>query len=519
MSPVDELPSTPPRAQRPRMRRAEGVFLGIAAALALATALRLPAAWSSGNSLNHVSGAWMTLADDLSRGTFYRPFHLSGGGFGGTRFFPLAFVLHAALLRSGWDLLASGYAVSLASGALLVLAAFVLLRRLGLSRPLAAAFAALVFAGFAGQHALSAIRGDLLPVALSALGLAALAGGGSGARLASAACAFSLAFAAKPTSLTAPAAAIAWLALRGRRRSAVALAALVAAGAIAVVVATDAFSAGRFAALLRAGAGGGVVLRDLVRAPARLAEQLSVADRSGLVLLVAAAAALGAGAPSLLRAIRCGRTGSPLLLAGLWLAAALAGALAVFASPGTGFNHLVELEAASAIALGAATRSALPAARVARLAAPVAAIAGFAIALGTWREDLSSSRLREIRAVIRALPDGGPIFSEDPLVPLLAGQRPWILDPWMLRLASARVPATTLPISDDLRRGQFPAVVLFRDLGDPGSDAWYEGGNLGLPIASDIRRGYLLVAGFGRYRLYLPRDPGAPRSAPRVTVR
>ena len=52
----------------------------------------------------------MTLADDLARGTFYRPLLSPELGFGGTRFFPLAFALHAGLLRLGIPLLFAGYA-------------------------------------------------------------------------------------------------------------------------------------------------------------------------------------------------------------------------------------------------------------------------------------------------------------------------------------------------------------------------------------------------------------------------
>ena len=83
------------------MRAARALLLGLAAALATATALRLPAAWASGNALNHVSGAWMTLADDLAHGTFYRPLEGPAQGYGGTRFFPLAFAIHAAARAAG----------------------------------------------------------------------------------------------------------------------------------------------------------------------------------------------------------------------------------------------------------------------------------------------------------------------------------------------------------------------------------------------------------------------------------
>src|SRR6266542_1538008 len=172
------------------MRRAA---LAAAAAFSLVTAARLPAAWASGNALNHVSGVWMALADDLARGTLYRPIHAPDGAFGGTRYFPLAFALHAG------------------------------------------SFAALAIAGFSGQHALAAVRGDLLPVALSALGLAAIARRAGPRRVACAAGALALAFAAKPTALAAALAAVLFLALRGARRRAAALAALVGAGALATV--------------------------------------------------------------------------------------------------------------------------------------------------------------------------------------------------------------------------------------------------------------------------------------------
>ncbi len=465
----------------------------------------------------------MTLADDLSHGTFYRPLHDPVTGFGGTRYFPLAFALQGGLLRLGAGLLASGFAVSFGAGALLALAVFLLLRRLSLSRALAGGFAALALAGFAGQYALSAVRGDLLPVALSALGLAVMARGRARGTVAAAAAAFSLAFATKPTSLTAAVAAIAWLALCGRRAAAAALGALVAAGATGVVLGTDALSGGRFLTLLRLGIGGAFA-GDLLRAPLRLLDQLWFADRSGLVVLLAAVVAAGAGAPRLVRRIR-ERRPAPLLLAGLWLASALLGCAVVLAFPGTGVNHLVEVEVASAVVLGAAAGGEGRSAGVARVLAPAAALAGLAVALGTWRADASSSRLEEVRAVVRALPTGGPVLSEDPLVPLLAGERPLVVDSWMLHVSAERDPSALVLLAGLLRQRAFPAVVLLEDLARPDAQAWYERGNFGPVVADEIRRGYGCVADFGRYHLYLPRDhhlqsgpdqsgPAAARPAP-----
>jgi hypothetical protein len=487
------------------MRRADRLLVALAGLLAAATLARLPASWASGNALNHVSGAWMALADDLARGTFYRPLEAAGLFYGGTRFFPLAFSLHAALLRMGAPLLPAGYALSLAAGLLLAAGAFLLLRRVGLRRTAAAAFAVLAFAGFGAQLALTAVRGDLLAVALEALGLAAASQAavparGRGVWLGLAALAFVLAFAAKPTALTAPATADAFLLRRGARRPALALALLVAAGAAAVVGATEALSRGRFLELLAACASGGVGPRDLLRGPARLAQLLGIEDRAGAVLLAAALVALGSAAPHRARGWRAPEHAG-LLLAALWLGAALAGALAVLASPGTGVNHLLEVEAASAIALGAAAAS--TSSRGARLAPLAAALGGLALVAALWREDLRGSRLAEIRAAIAAAPPGR-ILSEDPLVPLLAGERAALLDPWMFRLAAERDPDLARPLLARLAAGVLGAVVLFRDVGSEEARDWYARGNLGLGPVAEVRRRYALALHAGRYFVYLP---------------
>ncbi|HET7824239.1 MAG TPA: hypothetical protein VFK90_02855 [Anaeromyxobacter sp.] len=495
------------------MRHARSLLLGLAAALALATAARLPAAWESGNALNHVSGAWMTLAQDLADGTFYRPLHDPALGYGGTRFFPLELAIHAGLVRAGLPLLPAGYALSLAAVALVVGGAFGLLRRVGVPRAPALAFAALALAGLAVQLGASAVRGDLLPVGLSALGLAAVASRPRPGRLALAALFFALAFAAKPTSLTGAAAAVAWLAVRRQRGRAAVLGLATAALAAGVVLATDAASSGRFLGILRACASGGAGVRDALVAPWKLFRYVTVGDPSGLVLVAGAGATIAAAMRDLGAERRRAAAESPLLLPALWLGAAGAGLLGVLASPGTGVNHLVDVEVAAAAVLGAAWLAPGAAARVARLAGPAAAAAGLAVAVATFREDLASSRLLEARAVARALP-AGAVLSEDPLVPIAAGTRPVLLDPWMLRLAGERDPALVRGLAGEIATGRYASIVLLRDLDDPEADAWFAHGNLGHDVAEEIRRTCRRAGGVGRYHVYVPR--GAPRTPERA---
>jgi hypothetical protein len=474
--------------------------LAAAAALAAVTAARLPAAWGSGNALNHVSGVWLALADDLARGTLYRPLH-AGDAFGGTRYFPLVFALQAGLVRAGLPAAAAGAAVSLAAGLLLALAVARLVRAAGADRAEALAAAALAFAGFAGQHALANARGDLWPVALSALALAALARGGGavpGRKVGTVALLLVLAFAAKPTALSAAAAAVLVLALRGARRAALALATLVAAGAVGVVAATEVLSDGRFLAALAPSAVAGLSHRTALAAPVRLATEASREDPAGLVLALLAAAALAAAAPALARAVRLG-TPDPRLVPALWVSVAWVAAVGVYATPGTGVNHLLEVEVASAVllatsAVGAPRRRAA----AARVAWAVAAAAGLAAAVALWRADRTTSRLAEVRAVVAALPPGA-VVSEDPLVPLLAGTSPLVLDPFVLR----GEPALSRELAAALAEGRFAAVVLLADLDDPAAPAWYARGNLGLPLAEAVRARYRRAGGFGHYHLYV----------------
>lgn len=509
------------------VRRAVSPTMILAAALAILSAARLPLGWASGNALNHVSGAWLTLADDLARGLFYRPLHDPALGFGGTRFFPLAFALHAGLVRLGVPLLAAGHLISLCAFALLAWAIVVLVGRLGAGRAGGLLAITLALAGASAQLALGSERGDLLAVALEASGLALVAGPrgtpdapiapGAG-EVAGAAALFALAFATRPTALTAPGVAVLALALAGRRRAALALAALVGAGAAAAALLIDALSGGRFLAFLAVFGAGGGTLGPLLRAPLRLGVLLVVEDPSGLVLAGAAAAVGWAGLAARLRAP--GAPGeAPLraraLVPALWLAVALASVVAVLGSPGTGLNHLLELEVASAVTLGvAAGTGATPARARARRLVGVAAAAGIAAVAGLARGDLTRSRLADVRAVLAAAPR--PLLSEDPLVPLVAGERPAILDPWILRLAAARDPAVARPLLAALRARRPAAVVLLRDLSAPGAAAWYRRSHLGPAVLDELSRSYRLDRCLGRYCLYVPRDEPDVGLAPRV---
>lgn len=536
------------------------MLAALAAGLAILVIARLPSAWTSGNGLNHVAGAWTALALDLADGLFYRPIFDPATGYGGTRYFPLSFALHAALVRAGLDPIRGGLLLALLAGAGVVGAAAVFLRRVGLARAPALVFATLVLSGFAVQYGIGAIRGDLLPVALELGGLATIAGPGASRRVAPAALLFVVAFAAKPTALAAPLAAVAWLALGCERRAAARLGSLTLAGAGVVLVASDLLSEGRFHAAL--GAAAGLTLLDAARAPMRLADRLVREDPAALVTLAAALAALtaaaippraspragpappepgpaspdpesfsrfvkttlGRGPGSLRRGLGpsqvTGRTPDS-LLAPLWLVAVCGVTLGIFGAPGTGVNHLAELQVAGVVTLGVlATRSGASG-TLARAGAAAAAMAGLLVAIGLLRDDVGPPRLAAARAALAAAPrvPGAPILSEDPLVPIVAGERPFLLDPFAARLVLERDPALAERLVARIDAGEFAAVILLRDVASSGADEWYGRWHLGEATRAAVRERYRLAARREPYFVYVPSPARGPADVSDVTQR
>ena len=58
---------------------------------------------------------------------------------------------------------------------------------------------------------------------------------------------------------------------------------------------------------------------------------------------------------------------------------------------------------------------------------------------------------------------GQPVLSESPLLPILAGTRPYMLDPFMFRLISRQLPGAAEQMRRQLREGYFGAVILETD--------------------------------------------------------
>jgi hypothetical protein len=455
---------------------------GIAASLALLALI--PHRIAGGGYLTHVSGSWAALADDVAHGVLYRPL-LSKLGYGGTRYFPLHIVLHGLIARAGLSLRAAGHLLSLVSAGALVVGGALGLSLRGAPAGIAWPVGVLALASRTAFMSVAGIRGDLLPVALGVLGLAFTPRNRGDSFIPASV------LLAKPTLVWAPAGALLALAASSHWRIAMKMGALVtlviAGGLLAALWASH----GEMLVSFRACAsGGGLSLSTLVTG-------LSFVRPGELTWIVA-----GIG-----MTLWRGRNGlmNPLTAAGL---VCLPVTLVVFMSRGTHVNHFIDLTAMGALAVGAGLadhKMRLSWARIALVVATALGISEAALLDGIH------SRPGELEQAADALPSGSdPVLSEQPWIPLLAGERAFMIDSYSLLLTRQSSPA----VDDDLLRSldqcRFRAVVL---LGRPEKEStWYDTVQFGTGFRQHLSESYALTRIAGAYAIYTPRC-GSPDTA------
>ena len=425
-----------------RALRAAAVVLTVGLpALTIARAAR---AWPREAHLGYAEGIWLALANDAARHVFYRP--LQGPlGYGGTRYFPLFFLLHAGLIRVGLDPIVAGYLLAVSSVALLLVAVLIFLRMAGGSMLLCAAAAAVVLSCQPVQMAALTIRGDGLPAALTLLGLACCL---PGSRPRAAPFCFALAFAAKPTSLYGVVAAVAALVATDQRPDAWRVGWQSLLGVLTVLTLIVAGSDARAVGIFAASATGGGNLSTLLAAPVNLARVLRRVPESTFFIQLATA--------SLLAGI-----GRRIAIERLAFLVCLVTTLAIYASPATVENHLIDL---TVLAVVVATGWAAREPRWTRAVLAIVVVGGVSsAAVALWRfetedpVDLRSSRRAVVDAIVQARP---PILVEHPMLAAERGESPYLLDPHNFAVRVAREPTVLNQLLSDLDQQRFGAVVL-----------------------------------------------------------
>jgi len=451
--------------------------------------------------LNLGSGVWLALARDLHDGVFYRPLW-NGSEYGGTRYFPMLFGLTAGLMRLGVNAVAAGVTVSMAGLVMLAAAVTMLLKRLAVPSAFVLLGSALSIAPYFVHQTAFAIRCEPIAAAFAIFGLAVLSPvetrDHSTARLMLAAALFVGAFMTKVTCVYAPAAAIVALLASGQSRSALKLAIATTCGALLGLGFVNLASNGRAIESFRACALAGSSLVSLLSSTAvtRALQLIATSHLLTTVFLLVGIALIAT--PK-----------SWLQLPALYLLAAAAITAVIFTSPGTILtSQIVDAYVAAiivlvvfvagrhgrALELGCLVLTALAVWTAGQNVARISTM----IEQGSVRSG-AQERGQLIAAVNGC---GGPIVSESPLIPILAGQRPLLLDPFAFHVVSLNRPEVGHDLVERIRRREFPCVVFEQDPSTPKGQAWYSNVNLTRPVMKAVLEQYKLEQTIAGERFY-----------------
>ena len=474
---------------------------GVAALTASVLVIDTIVSLGSGMYLNLGSGVWLALARDLHDGVFYRPLW-NGSEYGGTRYFPMLFGLTAGLMRLGVNAVAAGVTVSMAGLVMLAAAVTMLLKRLAVPSAFVLLGSALSIAPYFVHQTAFAIRCEPIAAAFAIFGLAVLSPvetrDHSTARLMLAAALFVGAFMTKVTCVYAPAAAIVALLASGQSRSALKLAIATTCGALLGLGFVNLASNGRAIESFRACALAGSSLVSLLSSTAvtRALQLIATSHLLTTVFLLVGIALIAT--PK-----------SWLQLPALYLLAAAAITAVIFTSPGTILtSQIVDAYVAAiivlvvfvagrhgrALELGCLVLTALAVWTAGQNVARISTM----IEQGSVRSG-AQERGQLIAAVNGC---GGPIVSESPLIPILAGQRPLLLDPFAFHVVSLNRPEVGHDLVERIRRREFPCVVFEQDPSTPKGQAWYSNVNLTRPVMKAVLEQYKLEQTIAGERFY-----------------
>ncbi len=499
-------------------------WLGLASALA-AVALLAGGFLLAGRHLDdlyavhHITGTWMALAHYLNAGTLYPPLE-ADGHYAGTRYVPLLFVWIAGLARLTGDYLLAAKLSALLSVALLLACVFAASRRSAGRWLDATALTGLVLAFPQALGALLSPHADALAIAFTLAGLLLLKDDLGRGRALLAALLFVAALATKFSAVAGPAAGLAYLlsrqGLRPALRLVVPLGVLSLAGLLALHFSTE----GRFLLNFRSLGSGGMSGASVRLGPARLAVALWQPTTFALVAPVAFLALFLAG-----RARRFE----------LWhwyLLFALGTTLLIFTSPGTDFNHLLELQVASVLVVaqllapvGQGFQPVLPGRegrldgtpdrleslshkRTGRVAcvtgATLRALVLLAILWGLF--DLSrhaGEPAVSARELADALPPHAQLLTEDASAAVLLDRRPVVLDAFAFRVLAERGLIDDGALAARIDRQELDVLVMLGRL-DIEGESLCPRFHFGPRVTAAMRRSYRFERQVGGHFLYVP---------------
>jgi hypothetical protein len=316
-----------------------------------------------------------------------------------------------------------------------------------------------------------------------------------------------LAFSAKLSAVWAPLAICLWLAVVDRRRLAwfvLAYGALVG-GVLAVL---GAVSDGRiFENVFGLSTAGMTGTGSLLHGPSALLRLLVEEATTAWALLPVAAVAAWL-------AIRQRQVSIYVVS----LACCLLVLVVVLADVGTGWNQLIDLVVLTVLVVGEFAGRSRPDPLAAVVPAVLAVIllwvnlTGLVVTLGP-EVRVAVGMLRGTRPYDRQPLSGQvtpatSLLSEDPYVPVSLGQRPVVLDPFMLRRLEDRDPAAVQRLVERIRAREFELVVLIVPL-QPPDQWWWRDMHFGTRVTRALADAYAESGRAQGYYLYRPNPDGS----------
>lgn len=467
----------------------------------------------TGAYLSYVSGIWLALGKDLASGLFYRGL-IGDVGYGGTRYFPLFFTVIAIFLKLGLPPLAAGWTASAVTAIVLATGLARVGRALGAPRSTMWLLGAGAIAPYFVQQTLFEVRADVLAAALNVWGVASIipvwrAGATDRPRTGVAAAWFTLALAAKITSLATPCCVIVALLLSGRTRAAWRLCVQLAAGIAIFLLIVEVASSGRaiedWRACMFAGSTQGGTVAALLTG-----DFLNLASFSHLltILLVLDAAALAVAFVMARRARATTARGAAAASdwrsgRALWLPVMLFGGVTTatalaLSSPGTiPSNQVAEWLQMSLIVLvwvAACDR------RLTRVMSSVIAVLVVWMAVqdlvrtrDLWdtRGERSTWAMREaVTQFVAESSTRAPVLAESSLWEVLAGRQAYLLDPFALRVVMTTHPEVREDLEAKIDAHYFSSVIFQVDPTSAQGRGYYEHVNFGWPLTSRILEQY-----------------------------
>ncbi len=431
------------------------VRLYVVAAILLLAALlsaAIAAPWF-GTGINVTPGVWATLAVDLAGGTFYRPIQ-SDLGYGGTRYMPVSFTLHAVLIRIFGNPVATAYLITYSAAVMLFAGVYLCLSRLNVSKSMALMTALFSLSAICIAACVYQLRPDVLSTALNIWGIACCLRVTPETRrwLFWGAIFFAIAFMSKFTTLFGLAAVIGFWMFNGQRRDAAVLAVATTALIGSALTLTHLASEGRALESFLACASGGTTFRTLLTGPYRFFS-IPRMDVPLFITFAAAGYVFVSRARFILRDF-----------AMLFFFLTFAATLIIASDVGSGINHFIDMHVAGTI-LCATNIAHLSRYRFTRYALPVSALIGalaLVVALSYARVYFAETRYEQQARIMELVGTGDqPLLSDDSWIPIMAQERPYVMDNYLLRVMGENDPALKQDFFEKLDRRFFRGAVLY----------------------------------------------------------